>query len=75
MKVRELVAALQAQDPEMLVVMPSEVVDFCEVAAAFVDKVWLGDGQIQLSDERDRDIVRVVRLFGADVEEEQSPSR
>jgi hypothetical protein len=68
-KVSELIAALQAQDPDLPVIMPGEDVDFCEVATVFVDTVGFCSGEVQLADERDSAITPVVRLFGSDVEE------
>ena len=53
MNVGELIAALQAQDPDPPVIMPGEDVDFCEVAAVFVDTVGFCSGEVQLADERD----------------------
>lgn len=64
MTVADLIARLGAFDPNLRVVMPGEDNDFCEVRAAYLDLVAFTETGVQLSDERDRDPVQVLRLYG-----------
>jgi hypothetical protein len=66
MTVADLVARLGAFDPTLHVVMPGEDGDFSEVRAAYLDLVAFTETGVQLSDERDRDRVQVLRLYGED---------
>jgi hypothetical protein len=67
MRVRDLIARLNELEPDLRVIMPDEDgADYAEVASAFVDLVAPSDERFQLTDERDGDGERVVRLFGPD---------
>jgi hypothetical protein len=67
MTVNELITRLAALDPELRVVMPAEDSDlFCEVVEAFEGLARFVGGEVMLADERERDRMRVVRLFGRD---------
>lgn len=68
MTVKELMGWLEKLPPDLRVVMPGEVRDFCEVESAFEDLMAFTEREVQLADERDSDAVRVVRLFGSDEE-------
>lgn len=69
MRVRDLIAALGALDPDLPVVMRGEVIDFVEVAEALVDTLRPVEdcpGGWELVDETDDGFQYVVRLFGED---------
>jgi hypothetical protein len=67
MTVADLISRLGDFDPNLMVVMPSEHGDWCEVDSAFDEIVWFSGTTVQLSDERSpADNVAVVRLFGPD---------
>lgn len=70
MKVAELILRLQALDPELPVVMPGEIRDFCEVGGAYQDLFAVAKrGGLELADERDSDRIEAVRLFGPEGED------
>lgn len=71
MKVSELILRLQALDPELPVVMPSEAYDFCEVGGAYLDLFAAAERHagLELADERDADRIEAVRLFGPEGED------
>lgn len=66
MTVEALIARLATLPPQLRVFMPGEIRDFAEVDAAFIDLMAFDGVEWQLTDERDRDRVEIVRLFGPD---------
>lgn len=73
MKVRDLIAALEAFDPELPVLIPSSnQLEFCEATAAFADVAAPADrpGELHLCDYTNERAVTFVRLgIEADLEE------
>lgn len=63
MTVGELIAALQAFDADLPVIMPSETYDFCRVGRPFLDLACFEGAAAQLTDERETGFTPVVRLF------------
>jgi hypothetical protein len=71
----ELIDWLSKLPSDLPVIMPDEDGDFCQVTSVFEDLAFIGDGQVQLADERDGAMARkVVRFFGPD-ENSLGPSR
>jgi hypothetical protein len=66
MTVSQLIARLQALDPDLKVVMPSEDEDWCEVGGAYVDIFRFRGRNAQMSDETSPGHEHVVRLFEPD---------
>ena len=67
MTVQDLIRRLVQFDPDLLVAMPGEDMDWVEVASVFEDLMsHTKEGNLGLSDEMESDYFRVVRLFGPD---------
>jgi len=69
MTVQDLIDALSTFDASLPVVMPSENgPEFCLVDSALLDLVrYIDETHVELTDERETEWLRVVRLFGADL--------